>query len=151
MTLRDDLFNAIFDLVKTCSKLRGEDGTVRVYDYPQTAPAGYPYAVVSSSAMESDVLDNTSDVRKYGFRIQVVGEKFGSEGAMTQSEALNTMRTTEDAIMTLLDANFFLGRQDIVIRTMPYRSEIGVNSDNGARVVLTIDVRVDTRITINTN
>lgn len=149
--MRELLFNALFDLIKTCSKLKGEDGTLRVYDFPLTAPAGYPYAVVSSSAMESDVLDNTSDVRKFGFRVQVIGEKFGEGAAATQSEALSTMRAVEDAVLDLIDANYFLGRQDIVIRTMPLRSEIGLNSDNGARVVLTIDVRVDTRITITTN
>lgn len=148
--MRELLFNAIFDLVKTCSKLIGEDGTVRVYDYPITAPPGYPYAVVSSANMESEVLDNASDTRKYGFSVQVVGEKYGSEGGMTQAQALSAMRAVEDAVMTLIDGNYFLGRQDVVIRTMPVRSNLGVNTDNGARVVLTIELRVDTRITITT-
>lgn len=146
--MRETLFNSILAIIRTCDKLIGEDGTVRVYDYPQTAPSGYPYAVLSSGSLESEVLDNMRDVRKYAFNLQIIGEKYGSEGGTSQSEALQAMRATEDAVMTIIDANYFLGRQDIVVRLMPINSNIGVNTDNGARVVLTIGIRADVTVAI---
>lgn len=134
-------------VLSACSKFKGENGTVRVYDYPLTAPDGYPYAVVGSESLESTVLDNTSDTRLYNFRIQIVGEKFGSEGGLSQSDALGAMRTTEDAVLAIFDSNNDIDNPALVIRTMPTLSEYGT-TDGGSRIVLTIQVKVETRVSI---
>lgn len=145
--MRDLFFNLIVGLLGTLDIFKGEDGSSRVYDWPTTSPAGYPYVVVGSESFESEVLDNASDTRRYNFNIQIVGEKFGQEAGKTQSQALAAMRATEDSVIGLFDANFFLGRDDVVVRTMPVSATYGL-TDGGSRVILTIVMRVDTRITI---
>lgn len=147
MTLRDDLFNSTIAILGTCDKLKGEDGTYRVYDYPKTAPPGFPYAVVSSESFESIVQDNARDSRRYKFLIQVIGEKYGDESGLSQSDALKSMRQVEDQIMSAFDAKNGLNNGS-VIRTMPVLANYGVNSDNGARVVLSITLAVDTMVDI---
>lgn len=141
--MRDSIFNSIMTAFRACTKFIGEDGTVRVYDYPVTSPVGYPYAVVSSTSLESKVLDNASDVRQYFFKLQIVGEKFGEQGGMTQSEALGAMRTTEDAVLAILDANNDLDNSSI-IRVMPTSAVYGT-ADGNSRIVLTIEISADTR------
>lgn len=148
--MRDTIFNLIVGYLQTCTKFIGENGTVRVYDWAVISPDGYPYAVVGSESLESTVLDNASDTRRYNYSVQIVGEKFGEEGGVTQREALQAMRATEDAVLAIIDAHYFLGRDDIVIRTMPQRAEYGF-TDNNARIVLTIHLSVDTRVIIGTN
>lgn len=148
--MRDTLFQIIINLLKTCSKFIGSDGTVRVYDWPNTSPAGYPFVVVGSESLESSVHDNTRDTRRFVFGIQIVGEKFGEQGGVTQAEALQSMRATEDQVLSVIDANYFLGRQDLVIRTLPIRSQYGA-TDGGTRVVLTITIAVDTAANITPN
>lgn len=133
-------------MLKTSTKFQGEDGTIRVYDYPTTLPAGYPFVVVGSESLESSVLDNASDTRRYNYRMQIVGEKFGEEGGLTQSDALLSMRNTEDAVLAIFDAQNALAVPS-VIRTMPVRSEYGV-IEGGGRVVLTIHLYADTRVLI---
>lgn len=145
--MRDDLFNAIIGILQTVSKFIGEDGTVRVYDWPTTSPGGYPYVVVGSESLESSVLDSARDSRRYNYNVQVVGEKFGEQGGMTQSQALAAMRATEDAVVAAFDAKFFLNRPDLVIRSMPTRATYGL-TDGGARVILTMSLAVDTAATI---
>jgi hypothetical protein len=140
--MRDDIFKSIIALLKTCTKLQGENGTVRVYDFPITAPDGYPYAVVGSESLESSVLDNANDSRRYNYVIQVVGEKFGDVGGATQSQALGSMRNTEDAILAIFDSKNGLSNSSVV-RTMPTKSTYGL-TDNNTRVVLTINLAVDT-------
>lgn len=139
--MRESIFNSIITLLRTCTKFIGQDGTIRVYDYPQTGPVGYPYAVVSSESLESEVLDNARDSRRYNFLIQVVGDKFGQEGGMTQSDALSAMRATEDAVYAIFDSDNNLGNSSVV-RTMPTKADYGYG-DNGSRVVLSISLRVD--------
>jgi len=139
--MRESIFQSILAILRTCTKLQGEDGTVRVYDYPQTAPAGYPYAVVSSESFESSILDNARDSRKYIYKLQVVGEKFGDEGGMTQSDALAAMRATEDAVVALFDADNNLSNS-AVVRTLPMDAQYGL-TDNGARVVYTLRLSVE--------
>lgn len=148
--MRQDLFNTIIGLLQTLAKFKGEDGTSRVFDFATTNPGGYPYVVVGSESLESTVVDNQRDTRRYNYTVQIVGEKFGEQGGLTQSDALKAMRNTEDDVLGLLDNNFFLGRRDLVIRTMPTKSTYGY-TDNNARVVLTIHVSVDTIVNITTN
>ena len=64
-------------------------------------------------------------------------------------DAILAMRDTEDQVLAKFDANYFLGRQDIVIRTMPTRAEYGT-TDNNSRIVLSIHVEVDVRVIITT-
>lgn len=148
--MRENLFNAIVAILQTVTKFIGEDGTVRVYDWPTTAPAGYPYVVVGSESLESSVLDSARDSRRYNYNIQIVGEKFGEQGGMTQSDALAAMRATEDAVIAAFDAKFFLNRPDLVIRSMPTRASYGL-TDQNSRVVLSMSMAVDTAATITTN
>jgi hypothetical protein len=144
--MRETIYQAIITLLKTCTKLQGENGTIRVYDFPLTAPDGYPYAVVGSESLESSVLDNARDSRRYNYLVQIVGEKFGSEGAMTQEEALSAMRATEDAVLAIFDHKNGLNCSSVV-RTMPTKAEYGY-TDNNARVVLTIHFSIDTMVDI---
>jgi len=145
--MRENIFQALYALVQNLGIFTGEDGTVRVYDYPETAPPGYPYAVLGSEGIASDVLDTARDVRKYNFVVQIVGEKFGEPAGKTQSQALKAMRATEDLFLAALDANNDLSRPDLVIRTMPTQGAYALSTDQ-TRVVLTISVSVDTTVPI---
>lgn len=144
--MRDTIFNGIVTMLQTLSIFKGEDGTARVYDFPITSPAGYPYVVVGSDSLESTVLDNARDTRRYKYRVQVVGEKFGEEGGMTQSDALRAMRQTEDLVLALFDAQNALGIS-FVVRSMPTEASYGT-TDGGARIVWTMDLSVDTAVNI---
>ena len=139
--MRDTIFDAIVDLVEGVTKFQGGDGSMRVYDFPPVQPSGYPYAVVSSDSLESSFGDNMRDRRLYNFLIAVVGEKFGEQSGLSQSQALKAMRETEDAIMTAIDANNDLGVAG-VIYSLPTNSSYGY-SDGGSRVALEIKIQVN--------
>lgn len=146
--MRDTLFNAIINIISTLADFKGEDGSSRVFDYPTTAPGGYPYVVVGSESLESVVLDNARDSRRYTYKIQIVGEKFGDPAGFTQSNALKAMRQIEDNMVGAIDANYFLRRQDIVIRSFPTLGIWGL-TDNNSRIILDLTIKVDTAVTIN--
>lgn len=145
--MRNNLFASVKAILETCDKLIGEDGTVRVYDFPITSPPGYPYAVISSGSFGSSVLDNARDSRRYEFVIQVVGEKFGTEGGTTQSQALENMRVVEDSIMALYDADNDISNSEVV-RTFPVNAEYGLGEGN-VRVILNITLSVEVMVNIN--
>lgn len=148
--MRTLIFGLILNFLKSCQYFQGENGTIRIYDFPNTAPDGYPYAVLGSESLESSILDNASDTRRYNYVIQVVGEKFGVEAGLSQSDALTAMRAVEDAVLAIFDNNNSLKRQDVVIRTMPTAVTWGT-TDNGGRIVLNINMQVDARVLINYN
>lgn len=145
--MRNTIFQLIVGLLRDMSEFQGSDGTFRVYDFATSQPAGFPFVVVSSGSLDSTILDSARDTRRYNYNVQIVGEKFGEQGGKTQSDALAAMRDVEQAVMDVIDANYFLGRQDIVIRTMPVGAVWGL-TDDGSRVVVTITLRVDTQATI---
>ena len=145
--MRTTIFNAIVTLLQGITKLQSETGQVHVYDWPITAPAGYPYVTVQASRMESDELSNMQDVRRYFFTVQVVGEKFGDQAGKTQSQALAVMRETEDAIFDAFDADNDLGLGNQIIVTRPIQDDWAVSGDN-TRVVLTMTVMVEAAVDI---
>lgn len=125
----------------TLGKFNGNDGSIRIYDYPESLPSGYPYAVISSDSMESQILDTQRDLRVYQYLISIIGEKFGEPGGFKQSDALKAMRNTEDAVVSLFDNNNdFNGAGLGVIRSLPTNSKYGY-TDNNSRVVLEIMVK----------
>ena|SRR3990167_201580 len=140
--MRDTIFDAIIGKLQAMPMLQGGDGTLRVYDYPETQPSGYPYAVVGSGSLSSEVEDNVRDAVRYSYTIQIVGEKFGGDSAFTQSQALKTMRVIEDALMAVIRGDNDLSVAG-VIRTMPVQSDMGT-TDGGSRIVLTVTLVVDT-------
>lgn len=140
--MRDTIFDAIIGKLQAMSMFQGADGTLRVYDYPETQPSGYPYVVVGSGSLNSEVEDNVRDAVRYSYTIQIVGEKFGGDSSFTQSQALKTMRVAEDALMAVLRGDNDLSVPS-VIRTMPVNSDFGT-TDGGTRIVLTVTVVVDT-------
>lgn len=140
--MRETIFQAILSKLQSLAIFNGEEGTVRVYDFPTTAPAGYPFAVVSSSSLESTVLDNARDERRYNFTVSIVGEKFGETTGKTQSEALKAMRTAEDAVLALFDSDYDLSVAG-VIRTFPQNASYSY-VDGNSRVLWTMELRVDT-------
>ena len=144
--MRDTIFQRLIAMLQTVTKFQGEDGTVRVYYWPTSAPSGYPYVVVGSESLESTVLDNARDSRRYNFLVQIVGEKFGQEGGMLQADALKAMRDTEDQVLSLFDNQNALGTS-FVIRTFPSNAKYGL-TDNNARVVYTLELRVDTMVNV---
>ena len=145
--MRDTLFNAIVTMLGGLADFKGEDGTNRVFDYPTTAPGGYPYVVVGSDSLESIVLDNARDSRRYQYKVQIVGEKFGDPAGLTQSQALQAMRKVEDNTIAAIDANYFLGLSGQVIRTFPTKGIWGT-TDNNSRIILDITILVDTLVNI---
>ena len=145
--MRQTIFNAIITVLNTLAFFKGEDGTIRVYDYPISAPPGYPYAVVGSESLESTVLDSARDSRLYDFVIQVVGEKFGDPAGKTQSQAMSAMRDVEDQLLALLDNNNLLAQPAIVIRTMPVAATYGF-TDGNSRMIYTMKIRVETTANI---
>lgn len=143
--MRETIFQLIIAKLQSLNIFSGEDGTLRVYTFPTASPAGYPYAVLSSDSMESSVLDSQRDSRRFIYSVQVVGEKFGVEGGMSQEDALSAMRATEDLVLAAIDSDNDLGNGNIV-RTLPLRAVYGV-TDGGTRVVLTLTMSVE--ITVN--
>jgi hypothetical protein len=135
--MRETIFQAILSKLQTLSMFQGTDGSGRVYDYPQTAPSGYPYVVVSSQSLESHILDNQRDTRFYNYLIQIVGEKFGEQAAFTQSHALQAMRTTEDQLLAAFDADANLSNGSIILK-----ASYGL-TDGGSRVVFTIEYQAE--------
>jgi hypothetical protein len=146
--MRDTLFQAIVTMLKTLTDFQGSDGTERVYDYPLTSPAGYPYVVVGSDSLESVVLDNARDSRRYQYKIQIVGEKFGDPAGVTQSNALQAMRKVEDNVVAAIDANYYLGLNGQVIRSFPTKAIWGT-TDSNSRIILDFTILVDTMVNIN--
>lgn len=144
--MRELIFQTILTLLNTLSKFKSTDGTNRVYDYPASAYSGYPACILSSVGMESEVHDSQRDMRKYSYEIYVIGEKFGEQGGLTQSQALSAMRATEDQLVTLFDSKNRLGIPSVT-RTMPLSSVYGF-TDGGSRVILTLAIRVDFPTTI---
>lgn len=145
--MTETILELVLNLLKTCSKFIGENGSIRVFDYPPTAPEGFPYVAVSASRFESNVLDTASDTRRYAYAVQIVGEKYGEPGGMSQREAMLSMRNTVDQVLAMIDSNFFLGRQDIVVRTMPSSGQYNYIEGN-TRIMMTLDLLVDVRTII---
>lgn len=142
--MREQLFQSIIALLQLpCFK--GSDGTTRVYDWPTTQPSGYPYVVVTSQALESQLLDTSRDTRFYNYSVQVVGEKFGEQVAFTQSKALQAMRNVEDLVMAAIDANMNMSNPNVT-RISPVVSSYGF-TDGNSRVVLSINLMVE--VTVN--
>lgn len=139
--MREQLIQLIQAQLLTLKKFQGSDGTIRVYDYPESNPSGYPYVVISSDSMESKILDTMRDLRVYQFLLSIIGEKFGTPGGFSQSDALKAMRNTEDAVVGLFDSNNdFNGAGQGVIRSLPTNSKYGY-TDNNSRVVLEMMVQ----------
>lgn len=146
--MRDTLFTAIITMLQALADFKGEDGTMRVYDYPTTSPGGYPYVVVGSDSLESSVLDNARDSRRYQYKVQIVGEKFGDPAGQTQSNALQAMRKVEDNVIAAIDNNYYLGLSGQVVRSFPTKGIWGL-TDNNSRIVLDLNIQVDTIVNIN--
>ena len=145
--MRDNLFNALITMLRSLSFFQSETGVIRVYDYPITAPDGYPYVVVGSGSLESEVLDNARDSRRYSYNVQIVGEKFGDVAGLSQSNALQAMRSIEDQVVAAIDSNYFLGLSGQVVRSFPTQGFWGL-TDNNSRVVLNLTIKVDTMANI---
>jgi hypothetical protein len=139
--MRESLMLLIINALSTIQKFQGSDGTIRVYDYPEMGLGGYPYCVITAFSMESKINDNQRDLRYYNFMLSIIGEKFGDPGGFSQSDALKTMRNTEDTIVAYFDANnSFQGQGLGVIRSLPTNTKYGY-TDNNSRVVLEIMVQ----------
>lgn len=147
--MRDTIFQAIVSKLQGLSAFQGSEGTKRVYDWPNESPDGYPYVVIGSESLSSEVLDNQRDLRLYNFTITIVGEKFGEQSSpKTQSQALLAMRNTEAAVLTAFDADNDLGLMGSgVIRTLPTSSTYAY-TDGGTRVLLAISLQVQTQVAI---
>lgn len=145
--MRETIFNAIISLLQGVTKLTSETGKVHVYDWPVTAPAGYPYVVVGSQSVESEELSNMQDLRSYIFSVQIVGEKFGDEGGKTQRDALQVMREVEDIMFSTFDGNNDLGLGLQIIVTRPINIEWSYTEDR-QRVVLSMRVLVQAAVDI---
>lgn len=146
--MRQALFTLLYNAIKALPKFQGANGSIRTYDYPVAQPDGYPYAVIVSESLESDIYDTARDLRLYNFLISVIGEKFGETGGLTQSDALKTMRETEDAITAMLDADNRLGGAGQgVIWVKPLASKYGY-TDGNSRVVLELNVRFQIAVQI---
>lgn len=148
MKTRSDLFTLLFNQIAALPKFQGSNGTLRVYDYPIAQPAGYPYAIIASDTLESQVYDTARDLRLYNFLISITGEKFGDTGGLTQSQALATMRDTEDVVMALIDDANRLGGAGLgVIRTLPISTVFGYAEGN-SRVILEIKIQFQVAVEI---
>lgn len=133
-------------MLQGVGKLQSETGATHVYDYPITAPGGYPYAVVTADGLSSEISDTFRDVRTYRFLIQIVGEKFGGDTELTQQKAMQTMRNIEDDVLSTFDNNNDLDVSG-VIRSLPTQVDWGT-SDGGSRLVLTINLDVQASVNI---
>ena len=139
--MRQQLFLLLYNAIKSLAKFQGSNGTYRLYDYPITQPDGYPCGYIVSQSLSSEIYDTTRDLRLYNFLISVIGEKFGDTGGLSQSDALKSMRDTEDAIVALLDSDNRLGGSgNGVIWVKPLVSNYGY-TDGNSRVVSELQVQ----------
>lgn len=145
--MRNTIFAALVALLQGVQKLASEQGIVHVYDWPVTAPAGYPYVVVSSVGIESEAMSNVQDKRRYLFTVQIVGEKFGDASGKSQSEAIAVARTTEDAVIAAIDSNADLGLGLQIIVTKPLQVDWNLAEDR-SRIIISIRVAVEVAVNI---
>lgn len=146
--MRETLFQLLLTALRALPKFKHASGVSTVYDYPITTPDGYPYVIVVSESLESDIYDTARDLRLYNFLISVIGEKFGDTGGLSQSNALRAMRATEDVITSMLDGNNRLGGSGAgVIWVKPLKSKYGY-TDGNSRVVLELTVQFQVAVEI---
>jgi len=72
-----------------------------VYLYDANQTSGYPYATVTQTISEGDILDNARVERVYEIGVKVFQEI--SEGGKTNEEAMTLMTTLEDVIIGMFD------------------------------------------------
>lgn len=141
--MRQALFELLYNAVRGLAKFAHANGVVSVYDYPISAPIAYPTAYIVSDTVESVIYDTARDLRLYSFLITVIGEKFGDTAGLSQGQALETMRKTEDEILALIDDDNRLGSAGLgVIWTRPMTTKYGY-TDGNSRVVLELNVRFE--------
>lgn len=92
------------------AKLDGLIGTTsgklsKVYDYHETAPAGFPAASFEPSQLSNEAYTSSDNLRGYAFDI-IVQQEFSS---MTRQAAVGILRRTVDAIIAAFDADYTLG------------------------------------------
>ena len=142
--MRNTIFNAIASILKRLDCLKGSDGTVRVYLYPNASPDGYPAVSLTSSRLESEVMDSSRDLRRYIFNIRLVQEKmpdyFGPE------KGKRVAREREDEILAAFDNNNDL---DIagVLRITPLITDFGY-IENNSRIVIDFTIAVEVAINV---
>ena len=143
--MRNIIYNAIYDLLKTLDCLKGSDGTIRIYKYPVVQPDGYPAVSISSTGLESVILDNQRDLRKYRYMVRLIQEKMATDFGPEKAERV--AREREDEILSLFDSHNDLGVAG-VLRTTPIKVNWGY-IDRNQRIVLDITIEVETSINIS--
>lgn len=102
---------ATFDTLTTAikNKLTALSGSgqilSQVYDYHETAPAGFPAATFEPSSLSNIAYTTDDNLRGYAFDI-ILYQEFST---MTRSAALGILRRAVDAIVTAFDTDSSLG------------------------------------------
>lgn len=120
-----------------------DDGTrkiVVVYNYPESKPAGYPYAWIDYKGDVSEVHSNLDDMIEYTFEVNLVQEKIEDFKGRADAEA--TAEAMAYAISEAFRADNDLGLGD-VIRVLPIET-IKSYVDGTTRIMLKTILKVQT-------
>lgn len=144
------MIKTIRDTIKTTLEAIVDDEgstTIKVvYNYPESKPTGYPYAIISYKGDESVELTNYQDRVTYLFEVKLVQEKIEELSGRENAEDI-TMERSYEIATALRDSND-LGLAG-VIRVRPLNSE-KIYEDNSTRISLKFLLEVETREDIKT-
>lgn len=141
--------SATFDNLTTAisAKLATLTGTGKVlsqvYDYHETAPAGFPAATFEPSSLSNIAYTNTDNLRGHAFDI-ILYQEFST---MTRSAALGILRRAVDAVVAAFDADASLsGACDY---TLPIPGNFGfMEGANGSILWATLTLVCYAEITV---
>ncbi len=132
--IRDKIKNTIEGVVQ-------DDGTSKitvVYNYAESQPTSYPYAIIDFKGSEEEVHSNRQDSVNYEFEVKIVQEKMEEFKGRANAE-----ETTLERCYSVCQA--FRENNDLelsgVIRVYPLKTEKSY-VDGGIRIQLTITLIV---------
>lgn len=134
-------------LVTALQAINGEGGSplfTSVVTVEETNPDGYPYAVVSESAGEGQILDTARNEREWQFEIHIIheqGKKSDVDTSASVIDAVDRVLTTFDKNPTFKDDSGVAQAKQI--RVIPVDFEFGSRETPMSRAILRMSV-VDT-------
>lgn len=137
----DQIKDEIVDILALVVETGGSTQVIKAtYRYPESAPSGYPYAVVDYLGDESVQLTNKEDLVTYDFSIRIVQEKIEALKGRANAEA------TAEAVAYSVNEKFRdwnkLGLSD-VLRILPVETKKSY-VDGNTRIQLDIKIQAQT-------
>ena len=132
------------NLVTALEAINGTDGNslfVSVEPTEETNPDGYPYAIVSESAGEGQIIDTGRNEREWQFEIHIIHE----QGKKADTDSSDAIIDAVDRVLTTFDENPMFEDGDGVarakqIRVIPVEFEFGSREVPMQRAILRVAI-----------